>query len=106
MLQTNPIPRMLCIFRRWWRAAIGKQRRPSHQKPADDVATTQPLPLNGRAFEEFLHQLGVKMEGGTAQALQSIREASKITLLQQSRHHDAFYRVDLAGGHPYLLILI
>jgi|SRR5579859_480694 len=63
------------------------------------------MDFNSQAFKEFLRNFGVEW-GGDTRASQFVHEEPDITLLQQSRYHEAFYRVDLLGTRPQLLVLL
>lgn len=110
MPQTHSISRLLVAFRRWWHSLAGgagsHQRTPLLPPPENESATPLPLFPEGQAFEEFLHQLGVTMEGSRVLGHRLLQATSTITILQQSRHRDAFYRVDQVQGRPSLLILM
>lgn len=60
---------------------------------------------NSEEFEEFLRNLGVEL-GGDTRSPQFVHSEPFVTMLQQSRYHEAFYRVDWMETGPHLLVLI
>ncbi len=62
--------------------------------------------MDWNKLKEFLRQLGVEMEESDAQAQQVVPGEPVITLLQQARHHEAFYRIDVIETRVELLILL
>ena len=61
--------------------------------------------MDWQHFRDFLHGLGVEMEESEIQAFPIPSSEPTFTLLQHSRDHDAFYRVDLTGTKPELMVL-
>jgi hypothetical protein len=62
--------------------------------------------MNWQHFRDFLRGLGVEMEESGTQALPTLSSEPRFTLLQHSRDHEAFYRVDLTDTEPDLMVLI
>lgn len=62
--------------------------------------------MNWQHFQEFLRELGVEMEDSGTQVAPTLSSEPTFTLLQRSRDHEAFYRVDLIDTKPELMVLI
>ncbi|HEU5378803.1 MAG TPA: hypothetical protein VFV38_25550 [Ktedonobacteraceae bacterium] len=64
--------------------------------------------MDWQHFRDFLRELGVEMEEGEIPEVSTRSdEPPTFTLLQHSRDHEAFYRVDLIDDtKPELLVLI
>ncbi len=63
--------------------------------------------MDWRHFRDFLRGLGVEMEDSETQAVPTLSCEPTFTLLQHSRDHEAFYRVDLIDDtKPELLVLL
>jgi hypothetical protein len=110
-LSMHPLRRLLRTVWRWLRFAdvtVTSTPNKTMAHPSRDKVATHPytLPLDGEAFEAFLRQLGVELEHQTRHEEQAFQQEARITLLEQSRHYNAWYRVDLVGNHPHLLVLI
>jgi hypothetical protein len=64
------------------------------------------MELDWTKIKEFLRSLGVEMEGSEADTTHNPSAEPRLTWLQKSHEHQAFYRIDFLETGPQLLVLL